>query len=115
VAARRYFLDSKSVRFFSLEKLINLHDGYRCVFKIDEYQLLLMQESGECYLIEAFCPHRGHSLASATIQDNHLRCPLHGYQFALHDGGTRATSEEPCRALRRYDVVYRDTNVGVML
>jgi nitrite reductase/ring-hydroxylating ferredoxin subunit len=103
------------VRFFSLEKLINLHDGYRRVFKIDERQLLLIQECGERYLIEAFCPHRGHSLERATIQNNSVRCPLHGYQFTLHDGYVRAASEEPCRALRRYDVVYRDTDLGVTL
>lgn len=103
------------MRFFQLEKLIDLHDGYRRVFKIDERQLLLIQEHGEHYLIEAFCPHRGHPLTSATIQNNHLRCPLHGYQFALRDGSVRNTSEEACRALRCYDVVYRDTDLGVVL
>jgi nitrite reductase/ring-hydroxylating ferredoxin subunit len=103
------------VRFFLLEKFINLHDGYRRVFKIDERQLLLIQEHGERYLIEAFCPHRGHPLADAAIQNNTIRCPLHGYQFALRDGALRVASEEPCRALRRYDVVYRDTDLGVML
>jgi nitrite reductase/ring-hydroxylating ferredoxin subunit len=103
------------VRFFLLEKLINLHDGYRRTFKIDERQLLLIQDGAELYLLEAFCPHRGHPLADATIHHNHIRCPLHGYQFALRDGAVRAASEEPCRALRRYDVVYRDTDLGVML
>jgi nitrite reductase/ring-hydroxylating ferredoxin subunit len=104
-----------SVRFFLLEKLINLYDGYRRVFKIDERQLLLIQENDELYLIEALCPHRGHPLDSAMIQNNTVRCPLHGYQFALRDGSLRAASEETCRALRRYDVVYRNTDLGVML
>jgi nitrite reductase/ring-hydroxylating ferredoxin subunit len=103
------------VRFFSLEKLINLHDGYRRVFKIDERQLLLIQECDERYLIEAFCPHRGHSLLDASIQNNTVRCPLHGYQFALNDGCLRVATEEACRALRCYDLVYRDTDLGVML
>lgn len=103
------------MRFYRLENLINLHDGYRREFKIDQSQLLLIQELGELYLIEAFCPHRGHSLAAASIQNNTVRCPLHGYQFALRDGSLRVASEESCRALRRYDVVYRDTDVGVML
>jgi nitrite reductase/ring-hydroxylating ferredoxin subunit len=103
------------VRFYLLEKLINLHDGYRREFKIDERQLLLLQEQNELYLIEAFCPHRGHSLAGATIQNHTVRCPLHGYQFALRDGSLRLAGEEPCRALRRFDVVYRETDLGVML
>lgn len=103
------------MRFFLLEKLINLHDGYRRAFKIDEHQLLLLQEQGEVYLFDARCPHRGHSLLDATVQNNNLRCPLHGYQFALRDGRVRVAGEEPCRALKRYEVVYRDTDLGLML
>ena len=103
------------MRFYLLEKLINLHEGYRREFKIDERQLLLIQELGELYLIEAFCPHRGHALADATIHGDAIRCPLHGYLFALRDGAVQIASEELCRALRRYDVVYRNTDVGVML
>lgn len=94
---------------------MNLHDGYRRVFRIDQFQLLLLQEAGELYLFDAHCPHRGHSLQDAAIQNDNLRCPLHGYQFALRDGGVRVAGEEPCRALRRFDVVYRDTDLGVML
>ena len=103
------------MRFFQLEKLINLHDGYRRVFRIDQYQLLLLQEQGELYLFDAHCPHRGHPLQEATIQNHNLRCPLHGYQFAMRDGGLRVAGEEPCKGLRRYEVVYRETDLGVVV
>jgi len=104
------------MRFYALEKLINLHDGYRRAFKIDERQLLLLQVAGECYLLEATCPHRGHPLDRAdVIENSQLRCPLHGYLFALDDGRLLAASEEPCRGLHKYELVYRDTAVGVML
>ena len=46
------------MRFYPLEKLINLHDAYTRQFKIDNLQLLLMQRRGELFLIEAHCPHR---------------------------------------------------------
>ena len=103
------------MRFYLLEKFINLHDGYRRTFKIDQYQLLLLQEHGEQYLIEALCPHRGHPLESACIQNNLLRCPLHNYEFDLRDGCVHVVTEAPCRALRRYELVARDTDIGVML
>lgn len=103
------------MRFFLLEKFINLHDGYRRVFKIDERQLLLIQENGERYLVEATCPHRGHPLESASIQNNSLRCPLHGYQFNLSDGRVRVATDAPCRALRHYEIALRETDLGVML
>jgi nitrite reductase/ring-hydroxylating ferredoxin subunit len=103
------------MRFYALEKFINLHDGYRRVFKIDQHRLLLVQERGECYLLEAFCPHRGYALDDAEIVDGQLRCPLHGYRYALDSGALRFASEEPCRNLRRYELIQRDTDVGVLL
>jgi nitrite reductase/ring-hydroxylating ferredoxin subunit len=102
------------MRFYPLEKFINLHDGYRRTFRIDEHQLLLIQENGERYLVEALCPHRGHPLETAAVERRTLLCPLHRYRFDLTDGRVDAT-EEPCRALRRYALVDRDTAVGVML
>lgn len=104
------------MRFYALEKFINLYDGYRRTFKIDEHHLLLLQVAGERYLLEATCPHRGHPLEYGDIvDDRQLRCPLHGYLFALDDGRLRLATEEPCRGLRRYELVYRDIDLGVML
>jgi nitrite reductase/ring-hydroxylating ferredoxin subunit len=103
------------MRFQALDKLINLHDGYRRRFKIDHLQLLLLQEDAQRYLVEAACPHRGHSLESASIADGCLRCPLHGYRFRLADGIVVQALEEPCRPLRVFELVYQGNEVGVML
>jgi len=103
------------VRFFALDKLINLHDGYARQFKIDSRHFLLVQHQGEPYLMEAHCPHRGHALLAASIADGVITCPLHAYRFALADGRLLRSTEEPCRALRVFDVVYLGTEVGVML
>ena len=103
------------MRFYSLEKFINLHDGYRRTFKIDEYQLLLLQDNGEQYLVEALCPHRGHPLETAGIDNHRLRCPLHNYEFDVRSGRVCSITEEPCRALRCYELIARDTDIGVML
>ena len=103
------------MRFYPLEKLINLHDNYTRQFKIDALQLLLLQRQGEVYLIEASCPHQGHSLEAAAISGGTLVCPLHQYQFALDDGRLLYASRENCRRLRTFSVVYERTEVGVML
>jgi len=103
------------VRFQPLEKLINLHDHYTRQFRIDHHQLLLLQRRGQLYLIEARCPHREHPLESAVLADGVIECPLHRYRFALADGRVLQAGEEPCRALRTYELVYEGNEVGLML
>lgn len=103
------------MRFFALEKLINLHDDYARQFKIDGLQLLLVQHGGRLHLLEANCPHRGHPLASSRISGGVIECPLHRYRFALQGGRLLHATEERCRGLRTFDVVYAGNEVGVML
>ena len=103
------------MRFYPLEKLINLHDAYARQFKIDNIQLLLIQRRGELHLLEANCPHRGHPLDVATIDNGIIQCALHHYQFAIADGRLLHASEERCRGLRTFDLVYEGNEVGVIL
>lgn len=103
------------MRFYPLEKLINLHDAYTRQFKIDNLQLLLIQRRGEIYLFEASCPHRGHPLDAATIDNGIIQCPLHQYQFAIDDGRLLHATEENCRGLRTFDIIYEGNELGVML
>ena len=103
------------MRFLPLEKLINLHDGYSCTYKIDQHQLLLLQSEGQRYLIEAVCPHREHPLDLASIGGGEIQCAAHHYRFALDDGRLLQHTEEPCRGLRTWELVYEGNEVGVMI
>lgn len=103
------------MRFFPLEKLINLHDAYTRQFKIDSLQLLLIQRHGELHLIEAHCPHRGHPLDAATIGGGIIQCAQHHYQFSIADGRLLHATEETCRGLRTFELVYEGNEIGVML
>lgn len=103
------------MRFYPLEKLINLHDEYTRQFKIDQLSLLLVQRAGQRYLIEANCPHRGHPLTFGTIDSVSLQCALHQYRFALDDGRLLHCTEAPCRGLRTWPLDYEGNEIGVML
>ncbi|WP_019530123.1 Rieske (2Fe-2S) protein [Dasania marina] len=103
------------MQFYSLEKLINLHDGYRKQIKIDHHNLLLIQNGDTVSLLESLCPHRGHPLSVADISSNKLRCPLHGYEFAIATGKLLHYSEEPCRALKIYELSDQGNELGVWL
>jgi nitrite reductase/ring-hydroxylating ferredoxin subunit len=95
--------------------LINLNDNYIQQFKIDNLQLLLIQHLGELFLMEAYCPHRGHALASGAIGDRFIQCALHHYRFALDTGRVLHATEGPCRALRTFELVYAGNEIGVMV
>ncbi len=94
----------------SLEKLINLHDGYRRAFRVGGGEVLLLQEDGERWLVGRYCPHAGHALDDAAVEAGAIRCPRHGYCFALADG--RAL-ETPCGALPVHSLVYEGNSIGV--
>lgn len=96
--------------FRSLEKLINLHDGYRRVFLIDGLEMLLIQEAGERWLIGRRCPHARQALDSAEIDGGAIRCSRHGYRFSLRDGQPLAAD---CDRLRIFDLVYEGNSLGV--
>ena len=103
------------MRFFPLEKLINLHDGYSRRFKIDSRQVLRVQERGELYLFEAHCPHRSHPLDGAGVEHGVVECALHHYRFSLDDGRLLHATEETCRGLRTFPVIYEGNEVGLLL
>jgi nitrite reductase/ring-hydroxylating ferredoxin subunit len=102
------------VRFVALEKLINLHDGYRREFRLGFQRLLLLQHAGNHYLIEARCPHLEHPLEEAWLEGDDILCPLHGYRFSLLTGRLIESTREDCRPLRVWPVAYEGSEVGVV-
>lgn len=102
------------MRFIALEKLINLHDGYRKEFRIDYHRILLLQVEGERYLIEAICPHQEHPLSEGWIDKNCIECPLHNYKFSLANGQLLFSTEEECRSLKTWQVEYEGSEVGLV-
>ena len=103
------------MRFYALEKLINLFPGYRRQFKIDDHQLLLLQVGQQHFLVEALCPHRQQALVEAPLNGEAIVCPQHHYQFSLHNGQVLASTEAPCRDLRCYELIYEGNELGVLL
>ena len=104
-----------AMAYYSLEKLINLDDGYRKTFLIEGRPLLLMQEEGEIYLIENYCPHQGRPLETASVSHGLLRCPYHRFQFDLKTGVNTEYIGLQCRALKRYPIVYEGDTVGFVM
>ena len=98
--------------FIPLEKLHQLHDGYRRSFRVAGEELLLIVENGTHYLIKAQCPHLGMSLARATLAADGLRCPGHGIVFSLDTGFALNAGDCPDR-LQFVPIAYEGSTLGV--
>jgi len=100
--------------FHRLEKLINLHEGYRQVFRVDGIALLLIEEGGRRYLLRNMCPHKGFPLHNGTMTGTRLRCAYHAIEFDLQNGG--GCVQHPLQAgVKMYTLVYEAGDVGVEL
>jgi nitrite reductase/ring-hydroxylating ferredoxin subunit len=100
--------------FYRLEKLINLYDGYKRVFRIDGLSLLLIQENGQRYLIRDLCPHKAFPLHTGTMSGGRLRCAYHAMEFDLSRGG-RCIQHPNQPGVTMYTLVYDGNEVGVEL
>lgn len=97
--------------FVALEKLHQLHDGYRKAISLAGQSLLLLQENGKTLLIKNSCPHAGATLTHATSTGPTLRCPLHGMEFDLTSG--RSTNPACNQGLQFIPLVYEGNTLGV--
>ena len=56
--------------------------------------VLFKTQAGEFGLLDRDCPHRGADLSYGRLEEGGLRCPFHGWKFAL-DGRCLETPGEP--------------------
>jgi len=100
--------------FIALEKLHQLYDGYRRVFRIGGREWVLLQEEGKLYCIANQCPHLQAPLAQASIFRQLLRCPAHGIEFDLRSG--LPVNPLSCRhALTFLPLIYEGNQIGLDL
>ena len=98
-----------------LEKLHQLHDGYRRVFRVGNMELLLLQDDGKPYLIENRCPHMDAPLHFGAITNGCLRCPMHGISFELRSGRCSPPVPAPVPPLKTFTPIYEGNTIGVQV
>lgn len=98
--------------YIALENLENLHDGYRQIFIVDKQQILLIQEKGWRYIIQAECPHGKWSLQNSPIMDTTITCTQHGWAFNLITGNPANQRAGNCQ-LTVYKIAYQNNTIGL--
>lgn len=79
---KTYTLGSTKEEFLDL-----VPEGKIRKMKIADKTLGLVRKGTECFVFDAFCPHRGALLTDGHINgQNEISCPLHQYRFDLKSG-----------------------------
>ncbi|WP_109832883.1 Rieske (2Fe-2S) protein [Reichenbachiella versicolor] len=95
--------EEKAKSIFPLNKLTKL--------KADDFIFCLVRTNRGYYAFEKSCPHQGHTLSLARINNtNQLVCPLHGYAFDLDYGDEDSYR---CRELKRYKTYWEKDHLYI--
>ncbi|MCP3979754.1 MAG: Rieske 2Fe-2S domain-containing protein [bacterium] len=58
-------------------------------------RIALSNEGGRFWAVDDACPHQGASLATGTLHDGRVICPLHSWIFELNTGRCPRDSHDP--------------------
>lgn len=78
---------------------------------LDGTMLGVANVHGVFHAFDATCPHKGGPLVGGQLEEGGLRCPWHGYRFALATGENTMPGGGP--AVRLFPVRVRDGQVEV--
>ena len=69
-----------------LADINDIPDGGRKEVSIADKKIAIFNVKGQCYAVNAICPHRGGPLIRGTLDGYRLRCPIHGWAFDIRTG-----------------------------
>lgn len=82
----------------------------RIVERAGKFVAVFRTEEG-VFAVQNDCPHAWAPLASGSVDDCRVTCPLHGWSFDIRDGSP--VDAPPSATLRCYDVEVVDGEVRV--
>lgn len=86
---------SNILNIFLFSDLEDLNENIINTLSISKERIKILNDKGETYEINRFCPHQGADLCNATItKENLLICPRHGWEFDLNSNGVNKSSGE---------------------
>jgi UDP-MurNAc hydroxylase len=86
---------SNILNIFLFSDLEDLRDNLIDTINISNERIMVINDAGEQYEVNRFCPHQGADLCNALItKENILICPRHGWEFDLDKDGVNKSSGE---------------------
>ena len=99
--------------FIKAAKLKELPDGAIIEKTVEGRPLVLVNQGGKIYCLDAICSHEEVSLAGGFCENNCLVCPAHGAMFDLDTGAVKLG---PAVApIKTYQIKIKDEDILVSL
>lgn len=70
--------------WYAVSNSDSVHETPHKVFIHDTCVVLYRNSQGDVCAMDSFCPHRGCDLSLGEVEDYHMTCPYHGWQFDNH-------------------------------
>lgn len=80
--------DSKGdSKWIKLTAIADFREGSAKAFKLPNgEEVALFYYGGKFFALENACPHMGGPLCEGDVEERHVTCPWHGWQFDLETG-----------------------------
>ena len=75
----------------SLCELPELEEGKPKYVEIGGFQLAVVLQEKNVYVMDNYCPHAGGNLSAGFVEEGCVVCPWHYWQFRLDNGQLRDT------------------------
>lgn len=98
--------------FVTVARLSDLPEQGGLEVMIAGRRIALFRHAGEVFATDALCPHRGGPLAAGWVENGHVFCPLHGWQFELDSGNCLSKESRPISV---FQVQISEDQVGVRI
>ena len=103
------------MKFYALERIENISNGYMKPFEVEGTQLLLIQSENQIYLIENRCGHFGVPLDSGHVEDGTIVCSQHSISFSLTTGKIVNRPFENADPIKVFQTAREGEYIGVLL
>jgi len=84
--------------FVAVAEVDSLPEGNGRTVHVKGREVALYNVDGQFFAIDDVCTHRGASLGAGFMDNGHVFCPLHGWEFDVKTGACLSNCAKPVKS-----------------
>jgi nitrite reductase/ring-hydroxylating ferredoxin subunit len=70
----------------NIAKLADVPPGHKKLVRINELDVVMINDWGKFFACENCCPHQGSPMLGGVVRNGIISCPRHGWRYDLASG-----------------------------